>query len=396
MQGKISDKVEYLNRVRDNVSDVKPDQIRDLYNNISSADCLLLNGAGRSLYSLRIAASKLAKNNPGLSVITPEDVGFPDDTTYGALPKLEKMYEKISIFTNSGSGETETPLSNAEQVADYIESTKTDKFTIDVITSKPDSPIGKLGKRYGSVLELKGRDENLSSKDSKVIGIMGDIYELGSLVTGQSLNQMLCEKADYQKFYEIIETEFPMIGNIVDNFVMSETYDRLIDHIESRAAVHIGGRGVSREDAKMLGVRLSHIKHFLGDQVHIIKSATDPPPRAMDVTLITSKSGGKQIYPGEKKGEEKKEANIVSWAKKHKNLGAKVFSLVGTEGSPLERESDYSFNLLGNGTKGNPSWFNTYAAYAESPIPASLCQRLINRGLKIDPDIFKWYHAIAQ
>jgi 6-phospho-3-hexuloisomerase len=320
-------------------------------------------------------------------------MGFPGATIYEAAPKLERKYRKISVVTNTGGGETEGPHNITRQIGNYIEKTKTDKFTIDVITSKPDSSIGKIGKKYGFVLQLKGREENERSEKYRDIGIMQDIYELGSLATLQGISQMLCENSEPQKFFEIMEKELPRIGSMVDEFVTSDMYSSLIDDIESRAHVFCGGRVVAGEVSKMLAIRLAHVKHFLGDEVYMIGGANTPRPRARDIAIFTSFSGGKIVYPGETREER---SSIVKWAEDYRNLGVKVYSMIGTEDSPLERASDYSILLKEEKRDGTPRWFYVYTAFSQSPIAASICERLTERGMELPPELLRYQHTIAE
>ncbi len=393
MREKISNEVGYINKIKDNIFDIDPLQLEEFYYDVASSDCWVAVGAGRSLCALKIALSELAKNRNDMTIITQEDIGFPGATVYEAAPKLERKYKKISVIVNSGSGKTEGPKSITRQIENYIEKRKTDKFTIDVITSKPDSPIGKIGKRHGVVLELKGRGENEKLEKYRDVGIMQDIYELGSLVTLQGISQMLCENSEPQRFFDIMEEELPKIGSVVDEFVTSDMYSSLINDIESRADVFCAGRIVAGEVSKMLAIRLAHIKHFLGDEVYMIGGANTPRPRAKDVAIFTSFSGGKIVYPGETKEER---SSIVKWAEDYRNLGVRVYSMIGTENSPLERASDYSILFKEKKRDGTPRWFYVYSAFAQSPIAASICERLTERGMELPPELLSYQHTIAE
>ncbi|MFH1229770.1 MAG: hypothetical protein V1678_05105 [Candidatus Aenigmatarchaeota archaeon] len=402
MVEKISDNVGYVNKVLDNVSCIVPLEFREFYESVRDADAIILTGAGRSGGSLRSAFSEFSKIRYDVDVMTPGDVGFRAATIYGAAPILEKKYNKIALIANSGSGKAESsPYSNTKQLARYIENTGSKKFSINVITSNVDSPLGRIGSKHGATLCLKGRDKSSSSENNKDFGIMGDIYELGSLAALQGVCQMMCEKVPkgsdgsyYQRFDEIMKDEFPKIGKVMDEFVSSDKYAPIIDNIESRSYTFMGGRAVAEEISKMLATRVGHLKHFLGDEVHIVAKATTPRPRARDLAIFTSYSGGNPDYPGETEDEK---ASVVEWAKNFNDSGVENFSMVGNKNTKLEGVSKSCFHIFEEIKPNKPNWFYVKAAYAQSPIAVSVCERLATkRGLKLSPGVLEWFHSIAE
>ena len=58
--------------------------------------------------------------------------------------------------------------------------------------------------------------------------------------------------------------------------------------MEKRTNVFLGGKGTGNEIAKMTGVRLFHIKSFLGDNVYITRGVNTPHPRAGDLEILLS------------------------------------------------------------------------------------------------------------
>ena len=393
MRYKVCDKVGYVNIIKDNIFDTARHERESFYDDIRFSDCFIITGKGRSFCSSKLFCSELAKKRPDIRVITTDDPGFPGNNIYEAAPVFEKQHKKISLLVNSSSGETKSPKSVVRHMANYIRDTGTEKFSIDAITSDRNSSIGSIAEKYGYVLKLKGRDGNVRKSNYNKGGIMGDVAELGSLVVQQTFGQMICENAPPERFEVIIGNELPKIGSIVDKFVTSPFYSSLIDQVESRVNVHIGGSGVANENSEMLATRLSHIKHALGEEVHLINVSTTPNPRAKDVALFHSFSGGNKEYAGDT---DEEEAPVVGWAEIYGKAGANVFSIVGREKCPLAEASGNSFYIPEENRGNKPRWWYVYAAFAESPIPLSLTERLKERGLKLPPEVLRWFHSTAE
>ncbi|MFQ5999816.1 MAG: hypothetical protein ACE5J6_03460, partial [Candidatus Bathyarchaeia archaeon] len=106
IRSKIS-RIGYINRIRDNISNLKRRKLLPLYEYLKSADCVVCGGSGRSLYSLNAAMSQIAMSQIGWRnkvVLTPDDPGFPGKNMYDAAAELERRYKKTLLLINSGSG----------------------------------------------------------------------------------------------------------------------------------------------------------------------------------------------------------------------------------------------------------------------------------------------------
>ncbi len=221
-----------------------------------------------------------------------DDIGFPGRDIAEAAPVLEKKCERIALLVNSGSGETTTPKIVIKQLTDYIERNKSDKFTINAVVSNTNSSIGRIGEKdYGNVIELRGL-ERITNTTNPFLkhGIMTDVYELGSLLLFQKTKEALNENMDYTVVFKKVEEEATVIGKIVDRFVRSDFYQRIIDRLETRCRVTMGGLGPARSVAKMTAIRLQHVKRALGDQVYL-SGPFAPRPRVSDILFLISWSG---------------------------------------------------------------------------------------------------------
>jgi len=374
--------IEYVNRIRDNLLRVKKKNLLPLYEDLRSADCIVCCGSGRSLHSLNIATSQIATMKEPKVVITREDVGFPGRGMYDAAAKLEKRHGKIVLLINSGSGESEDPKSLAEDLERYLEETASEKFTMGLITSNPDSSIANIVRRYGNVVKVEGRGKQLPSNAYGEAGIMGDIFELGSLFLLQMMTEAIFEDCPVERVFELVNEEAPVLGKIIDSIVDSEAYKVSIDFLERRSDVFLGGRGTAEEVAKMTAIRLFHIKKFLGDNVYIARGVNTPRPRAGDFEILIS-------YSGETKP-------VVNWSNTFRNLGGTVLSLIGRKGSPLEKNSDLKILLEERVKPGRPRRFYMRTAYVLSCLPLLLTERLSLKGLKLPEYILTWYHSVIE
>ena len=88
---------------------------------------------------------------------------------------------------------------------------------------------------------------------------------------------------------------------------------------------------------------------------------------AGDVLLVISNSGETEIVAG--------------WCKNFKRMGATVASIVGNPDSTIAATSDLSFTIKGNGVEGKPNSFYIKTAFALSPLPIYLVEKVGERGL---------------
>jgi len=375
----------YVNKIRDNIFNIKRKTLLPLYENLKSANCVVCGGSGRSLYSLNAAMSQIAISQIGWRnkvVLTPDDPGFPGKNMYDAAADLERRYKKTLLLINSGSGFSDDPLVMAQDLAKYIEEKKTSKFSMGLITSNLNSPLAQIVREHGHVVQLKGRGRSKPSFEYSETGMMGDIFELGSLLLLCMMSEAIFRNLEVEDVFHLCREEFAKIGAIVDSNVESETYARLVDILERRTNVFIGGKGTANEIAKMTGVRLFHIKGFLGDNVFVTRGVNTPHPRAGDLEILLSFSG--ETKP------------VIIWCDVVKKLNGTVLAITGTKNSTLAQKTDLQIILEEEAKPGQPRRFYTRAAYVLSPLPVKLAERLGKRGLKLPEYIISWYHSATQ
>ena len=315
-------------------------------------------------------------------VLTPDDPGFPGKNMYDAAAELERRYKKTLLLINSGSGFSDDPLVMTQDLAKYIEDKKSSSFSMGLITSNVNSPLARIVGEHGYVIELKGRGKSKPSLEYSEVGIMGDMFELGSLLLLCMMTEAIFRNLRVDGVFRLCEEELSKLGQVIDSNVESETYAQLIDILERRINVFLGGKGTANEIAKMTAIRLFHIKGFLGDNVYIARGVNTPHPRAGDLEILVSFSG--ETKP------------VISWCNIFKKLNGIVLSITGTKKSTLAEKSDFQITLEEEVKLGQPRRFYMRAAYVLSPLPVKLAERLSERGLKLPEYIINWYHSVTQ
>jgi 6-phospho-3-hexuloisomerase len=384
IKSKISS-IGYVNKIQENILSIKRKELSPLYDDLKAADCVICGGSGRSLYSLNAALSQIALSQAGWRnkvVLTPDDPGFPGKNMYDAAADLERRYKKTLLLINSGSGYSDDPLVMAQDLSQYIENKKTNKFSMGLLTSASESPLSEIVSKYGSVVELKGRGKSKPSFEYSETGMMGDIFELGTLELLNSMIECIFRNLEVDDVFRLCVEEFEKVGNMIDSNVNSETYAQLVDILEKRTNVFLGGKGTANEIAKMTGVRLFHIKSFLGDNVYITRGVNTPHPRAGDLEILLSFSG--ETRP------------VILWADVIKKFAGTVFAITGDKNSTLAKKSDLQLILPEEVKPSTPRRFYTRAAYVLSPLPVKLAERLGERGLNLPEYIISWYHSVTQ
>jgi D-arabinose 5-phosphate isomerase GutQ len=328
----------------------------------------------------QIALSQVGWRNK--VVLTQDDPGFPGKSMYDAARELERRYKKTLLLINSGSGYSDDPLVMAQDLAQYIEKKKTTKFKMGLITSGLESPLAQITRQYGHVVHVKGRGRLKPSFEYSETGMMGDVFELGTLSLLCMMIEAIFRNLEVEDVFKLCREEFGKIGAVIDANVKSDTYTQLVDLLEKRTNVFLGGKGTANEIAKMTAVRLFHIKSFLGDNVYVTRGVNTPHPRAGDLEILLS-------FTGETKP-------VVLWAEVMKKFNGAVLAITGTPDSTLAKKADVKIILEEEVKPGTPRRFYTRAAYVLSPLPVKLAERLAQRGLKLPEYIISWYHSVTQ
>ena len=379
-----SSSVGFMNRIIKNLSELDMRQLEDLYIDLKSAGVIVPSGEGRSKGALSIVCSEMAKMDRGKIIVDTVDIGFPDRDVDMAAPILRQRYGQVSLLILSGSGKSLIPLVDAQKMALLISKIENKRdYRIDVITSDPESPLGRLGEKYGTLTILKGReiyDDTAEATEFKAVGILEDVFILGAGLMLHALAEAIFEESAPSVIPQKITRLLGETTSIVEGIVRSDFLKTLVDLLERRHVCFFAGLGSSQEVARMAAVRLGHVKRAIGDQVYVGGESSTPAPRAGDILIVISYSGETEV--------------VASWCKNFKKLGGVVASIVGTKNSTIESLSDYTYYIESKHRPGSPNDFYIKAAYATSPLPLYLVDRLRERGLRLPEYILKWYHSV--
>ena len=376
----------FANKIRDNILAVDKSSFQPFFEDLKEADCIICSGSGRSLYSLNAAISLLTRGKlEGMKqkvVLTPDDPGFPGKSIYDAASDLEKRFKKTLLLMNSGSGSSNDPMVMAQDLATYIEEKKSTAFSMGLLTSNLESPLAEVTRRYGSSIQIEGRGKAKPSSVYSETGIMGDIFELGTLELLNMAIEAIFRNLSSDEVFKLCEEEFETIGQIIDVNVRSETYARIVDMLEKGTNVFLGGKGTANQIAMMTGIRLFHIKSFLGDNVFMARGVNTPRPRAGDLEILISFTGETQP--------------VLLWCDALQKFNGSVFAITAFNDSTLAKKADLKITLPEEARVGIPRRFYTRAAYALSPLPVKLAERLTEHGLNLPEYILSWYHSITE
>lgn len=374
----------YVNRVAQNLATVNPQELERLYHDVTSAGIIIPSGEGRSKGALSIACSEISKMIRGKIVVDRSDLGFPGSDFAQAAPILRQRFGQVCLLINSGSGKSLMPLIDAQKLGVYIAKNNAERdFRIDVVTSSAESPLGRLGSKFGNVLVLKGREPTEAPSEPsefRTHGIMEDLFILGSGVLFQAIAESMYERASADRVLQRSNELIHEIGRVVDQIINSDFFSVLTEKLEHRHSCFFAGLGSSHEVARMTAVRVGHVKRAMGDEIYVAGESNAPSPRAGDVMLVVSQSGETEIAAG--------------WCRNFKKMGGYVASLVGAPGSTIESLSDVSFAIQNQSEPGRPNSFGIKAAFALSPLPIYLVEKIEQRGLKLPEYVLKWYLSV--
>ena len=364
-------KFPYINETAENVQSISEEEVRSLLDNLRGAECLILAAEGRSKAALHIGIGQIKRE-----VKLVEDLDFPGRNLLEAVPVLKKRYDKIALVINSSSGKTTTPRETAKELAGYISKRDLNKqFSIDVVTSRSYSSIGRIGKKYGTMLKLCGPKCKAKTTDWVIKqGIMNDVYELGSLVLFQKIKEAINEGRDHQWVIKEMNKEMEMAGRTIDRYVDSAVYQSAVEKMSTRSHATLGGRGPAKNVAEMTVIRLQHVKRAMGDQAYL-SGELAPKPRHGDSLLLVSWSG--------------EDKPLLAWRREYAASGADTFSIVGNK-SPLSEATD---SIV---IESPASQFYLQAAFLLSPLPLLLVSKLKKYGFKLPPEIMGWYHSSTE
>tara|TARA_B100000315_G_C14570145_1_gene585062 strand:+ start:660 stop:1853 length:1194 start_codon:yes stop_codon:yes gene_type:complete len=373
----------YIEKIFNGLWQVDGQQIEAVYHDIKSAGVIIPAGEGRSKGALSISCSEMAKMGHGKMVMDRSDIGFPGRDLAEAAPVLRKRYGQICLLINSGSGRSLNPLLDAQKLGYYIANSKDARdFRIDLATTVLDSPLGKLSEKYGNRLLMNGKETSQAvgePSEFRPFGVIEDIFTLSSGLLFHSMTRAMNVDASAAQVIPLAKNLSTQISTTVNKIVKSQLYEDLLDALEQRGSCFFAGLGSSQEVTRMTGVRVGHVKRAMGDHIYVAGETNTPPPRPGDVLVVVSNSGETEIVAG--------------LCRSFRKMGGQILSIVGTANSTIESLSDAAFLIQNDTEPGVPSNFYIQAAFALSPLPIFLVERVESKGLELPDYIRNWHQS---
>jgi len=353
-EGKVCKSVGYINRIAKNLKEIKEKDLERLLQVLKRSRRIILVAKGRSRSALLIGIKGTRRRIFALT-----DSSFHWRNMTEAAIELREKRGKTILLVNSGSGETTTPKEMVNDLRAYINETSSKKFTICTVTSHPRSEIAK---QSDVIVELKGREEeNGGEETNQDSGMMGDIFELASMVLFQEIKNALNNNLSAKDVLIAVKKEMEIIGKLIDNYLASDHYSKLVEETASRSVTVFGGLGPDREVAEMTAIRTMHLKSVVRGSVFLADSLAPPPMPGHLIILIS--------FSGETKP-------TVKWCFNYKEAGGIVFSIVGNK-STLSKESN-SYIL-----KAPLEKFYVRAAFVLSPLPGGVMEKFRKHDIRI-------------
>ena len=362
--------VGYINDVDEHLAEIDSEQFRKVYECIGKTDCIIFAGEGRSGGAGEIGLGGIDPDKVWLT--TTYDIGFPGKNLSQAIPHLERRFGQVILLINSGSGETSTPRQTALNAVEYIQKSGNKGFKIVDLGSDPDSKIAQASKEYGYFLKVKGRETvPKNTEDFWKTGIMNDVYELLTMLLFQKIKEGINGDKDYQWVIEEMKEEMEIVGRLIDKHINSGWYDGLIEKMMERSRITMAGLDHSRRVAKMLGIRLQHVKK---DEVYLPGESSFP--RRGDIAFFVSFSG--------------ETPTLLDWVEKYEKAGIKnIYSVVGNR-SKLSKRSK---SLI---IAEPEEIFHERVSFILSPLPAMLMAKFAERGIRFPEEWMKLAHCFME
>ncbi len=380
-------KAEYINNTAHNTLNLYQDELGELYNAFNNGKNigLIIIGepGGRTFGAMNVGTCEIPYIERGIHPANPLNYA---KTLEGALPELEKTYDKILILAGSQTGTKPTVCSEVIQAGNYLDRTKSKKTELSLMTSHPESETGKIVKEHGgAILRLKGLEEGMDPNDYKRVGFLGDLFELGTATTLQTLTEMLYRHARVEDFYGIATKGFKNIGEIIDAESSKSFFDNATNDMIKSSNVFLGGyRGPAEIVSKTACVRDNQFKGLLRDYLgaYAMSESSTKAPMPGDQGIWTSWSGGKgEVYTAPTVPNP---SYVVSWCKNLQKKRGNCYSIVGNKETPLADCTPKDNVLLvkepESETRG-PLWFYTSALFAHTAIPNIAMQKVEDMGL---------------
>lgn len=349
-------KVEYINKIAQNLRRIKKEQLKKLLRASKSCRRMILVGEGRSGYALLIGIKGSNKHT-----FHEDDSSWHWSNPVEAMKEFEQKRSKTLILINSGSGTTTSPKETAMELRDFIndaKETRSQKIIIATVTSHREATIAQMS---DVVLELKGREDGKEESSPLESGIIGDQFELASMVLFRMLKEAINKNLSAEEVMIRIEKEMKILGKLIDDYLASHHYSELIKEAASRERIVIGGRGPDKKVGEITIIRLLHLNRMVNREAWPTGPLV-PPPKLGDILVPIS-------FSGETK-------STLEWVSTYKKAGGIIFPIVGTANSTLSKENGYVI-------EGSREDFYVRTVFILSPLAGGMMEAFRTHGTEI-------------
>jgi len=357
----------YISNIRQNLTELKREEVEKFLAISQDTKAFVIGGEGRSW----AAADAGMKNIRGKRVITMDDIDLPEDELDKSLPALKRECGKIVLLIVSGSGTTTSPVHMAEQFAKYIERRRNNRdLKICVLTSYPESILGKLGQKYGVTLVLKGREAKEYSPTDH--GLLNDEFEMAALLFFHILKEAINKKKDFLYIIDQLDKMTKKIDGLLHVFAKDPRFIGLSQAGTTRATITCGGKSNgSRKVTKMAVIRGRHVKKAVGDNF-LAADDSSTQLRRGDIFIGISRHG--------------ENPSVIKWIEGFKKRGVLIYCIVGQE-STLSRET-ISFNL-----KIISKRFYIVALFLLSYLMILMVEEFRRQGVPVPEEMLREFHS---
>ena len=371
----------FIEKIYRNCRKVDKEKLLELYNHLYPEEGekigIGIDGEGRSYQSAIIGTSKLATLPENYLIFGTNESYTFGGTVAEAFRNLgkERVCDRLDFLLCSGSGKSEVPLMNLEELSNYVFEEDEARINLDLITSNPNSPIGrKVRELGGNIIKLEGRENKGKNREYLREGLLDDIFELGALWVLYLTSEALTRKLPPENFPEYFDENIENLKNLEEEFEgikesKRSKYQELIEGLSDPSySLFSCGQGVSNNVAKQFNIRVNHVRQLIGCKNNfVIGESNCIPIHENSIFLGISKSGTSP--------------KVRKYIKEAEKIGAKSYLITGAES-----RDEKTFSLA--------TWlFYPAAAVFCSEMLRDLGELLVEKGIEIDENILRSIHV---
>lgn len=378
----------FIDQCYKNLKEVKKEEIKSIYESLyPEVECgIYIDGeiGGRSLQGAKIGAHELSYLIDKIRIYGAGDSFTPGRNIIQSFANLEKVCGKLNYLAVSGSGKSVSPSKNLHELTEKY---KSDKLILNLITSNPDSPMGKIIQEHnGNILKLNSRkSKNTANSQYIKDGLLEDGFELATTELISVISKAILKDIDQSEFYGFYKTkikELYEIDTAIKNLKNTPEYQEFLEYLSDPVkSLFSCGQGVSNDVVKMNNTRVGHVRpltliklglkpsYNLGigaNRNFVIGESSTPNMDKNSILLCVSQSGT---------------GKIEKYLEDAKNVGAECFLL--TKNGDIEDVNIFRLEIDN---------FYPGACFFLSNTLMDLGHKLVEEGIEISESVLRALH----